>query len=241
MIPLQITATTPHGVVLSRPWGIALDGLLASVLWDRQKWAARSAGHYLTYQPDTEPEILELPLARCGDPDHDSDWHWMATFADLHPHPLHAAEPDIRWRTSHTNHQRLQQLARHIGSSTVSDRRGRYQNRAIPVLAHPATHLTWRAVGDPDTIADLLTDLDSIGKQRGSGDGRVTHWHVAETPDVDQWAAGHEHQPGILGRTTPVRCLRQRSAISAGPLTTAPIRPPYLHPQSRTAAHHPVR
>jgi len=30
MIALQITAITPHGVVLSRPWGIALDGLLAS-------------------------------------------------------------------------------------------------------------------------------------------------------------------------------------------------------------------
>ena len=46
MLALQITATTPHGVVLSRPWGMALDGLLASVLWHRRKWTARAAGQF---------------------------------------------------------------------------------------------------------------------------------------------------------------------------------------------------
>src|SRR3979490_1718673 len=104
MIALQITATTPHGIVLSRPWGIALDGLLASVVWHRRKWAARAAGQHLTYQhtalppPHTHrPEALCLPLARGGDPADDTDWHWMATFADLHPHSHDAASPDIRW------------------------------------------------------------------------------------------------------------------------------------------------
>lgn len=42
MIALEITATTPHGIVLSRPWGVAFDGLLASVLWHRRKWDART-------------------------------------------------------------------------------------------------------------------------------------------------------------------------------------------------------
>lgn len=241
MIPLKISATTPHGVVLSRPWGIALDGLLASVLWHRRKWSARAAGHYLTYQPDAEPETLELPLARCGDPDRDTDWHWMATFADLHPMPHNAIDPDIRWRTSHTNHQRLQQLAPHIGSGAVSDRRGRYQARVIPLLAHPATHLTWRALGDPEHIADLLTDLPSIGKHRGVGEGLVTHWDITETPDVANWAAGHEHQPGVLGRTTPPRCLTNNTTTDTGPLGTGTLRPPYLHPASRTAAFQPAR
>lgn len=31
MIALQITATTPHGIALSRPWGVSLDGLLLLV------------------------------------------------------------------------------------------------------------------------------------------------------------------------------------------------------------------
>lgn len=240
MIALQITATTPHGVVLSRPWGIPLDGLLASVVWHRRKWAARAAGQHLAYQPDDQPESLELPLARCGDPGHDHDWHWMATFADLHPLPQDTAETDIRWRTSRTDRQRLQQLAPVIGSQVVSDSAGRYQRRVIPVMAHPATSLTWRAVGDPDPIRDLLADLPSIGKHRGVGEGLVTRWHVTPTPDIPTWMAGHEHEPGVLGRATPLRCL-DGTDTAAGPLGAATVRPPYLHPHSRTTAYQPAR
>lgn len=109
MLALQITATTPHGVVLSRPWGVALDGLLASVLWHRRKWTARAAGEPFTYDHTQIPEMLDLPLARCGDPEHDTDWHWMATFADLRPRPH--IDPDVRWRTSRTDRTRLQHLA----------------------------------------------------------------------------------------------------------------------------------
>ncbi|QNJ90010.1 hypothetical protein HZU40_00710 (plasmid) [Mycolicibacterium fluoranthenivorans] len=239
MIALQITATTPHGVVLSRPWGVALDGLLASVLWHRRKWAARAAGEDFTYQHSQTPETLDLPLARCGDPEHDADWHWMATFADLHPHPQDATEPDIRWRSSRTDRTRLQHLSPVIGSQAVSDSTGRYQRRIVPVMAHPATTLTWRAVGDPDRIRDLLTDLPSIGKHRGVGEGLVTHWAISETPDVPEWVAGHEHEPGVLGRTAPPRCVDE--SRDAGLLGAATVRPPYLHPASRTAAYQPAR
>jgi CRISPR type IV-associated protein Csf3 len=239
MIPLQITATTPHGVVLSRPWGVALDGLLASVLWHRRKWAARAAGEDFTYQDSHTPETLDLPLAHCGDPEHDADWHWMATFADLHPRPKNAIEPDIRWRTSRTDRTRLQQLSPVIGSQAVSDSTGRYQRRIVPVMAHPATTLTWRAVGDPDRIRDLLTDLPSIGKHRGVGEGLVTRWEVSETPNVPHWEAGHEHEPGVLGRCAPPRCVNEPRV--AGLLGAATVRPPYLHPASRTAAYQPSR
>lgn len=240
MIALQITATTPHGIVLSRPWGVALDGLLASVLWHRRKWAAREAGHHVTYQPTEIPETLQLPLARCGDPDHDTDWHWMATFADLHPRIQPAIEPDIRWRTSRTDRHRLQHLTPTIGRHVVTDTAGRYQRRVVPVMAHPADHLTWRAVGDPDRISDLLTDLRSIGKHTGVGEGLVTRWEVTETPDVPDWTAGHEHEPGVLGRTAPPRCLDDRT-IDTGPLGIGALRPPYLHRASRAEAFQPAR
>ena len=239
MVALQITATTPHGVVLSRPWGVALDGLLASVLWHRRKWAARAAGETFAYQHSQTPDILDLPLARCGDPEQDADWHWMATFADLHPQPQDATEPDIRWRTSRTDRTRLQHLSPVIGSQAVSDSTGRYQRRIVPVMAHPATRLTWRAVGDPDGIRDLLTDLPSIGKHRGVGEGLVTRWEVSETPHVPDWVAGHEHEPGVLGRAVPPRCVDEHR--DADLLGAATVRPPYLHPASRTAAYQPAR
>jgi len=239
--PLTITATTPHGVVLSRPWGIALDGLLASVLWHRRKWAARVAGTHLTYCPSQLPEHIELPLACCGDPNHDADWHWMATFADLHPHPTGSADPDVRWRTSRTNRQRLQQLSPAIGKTAVSEYSGRYQNREIPVMAHPATALTWRAVGDPDAIREILTDLPSIGKHRGVGEGLVAYWAITDTPELTPWDAGHTHEHNILGRPASARCLRNRTGITTGPHGTTGIRPPYLHPDNRATAYHPAR
>ncbi|AOS94735.1 MULTISPECIES: hypothetical protein [Mycobacterium avium complex (MAC)] len=238
---LIVTAFTPHGVVLSRPWGPALDGLLASVLWHRMKWAARESGNWLTYDPDQPPQPIDLPLARCGDPDHDPDWHWMATFADLHPHHSGISQPDVRWRTSRTDRQRLQQLATTISSRTVSKHSGRYQDRTIPVTAHPATSLTWRAVGDPDVIRDLLADLRSIGKHRNSGQGRITTWDVTETPDVAEWFAGHEHEPGVLGRTVPPRCLRDATTGEIGAPGIGALRPPYHHHSSRTSIYQPAR
>lgn len=239
MIALHITATTPHGVVLSRPWGIALDGLLSSVLWHRQKWAARAAGTNLTYHPD-RTSTLELPLARCGDPHQDDDWHWMATFADLHPRAHTTAQPDIRWRTCRTDRTRLQHLSPDI-SKAVSESTGRYQRRIVPVIAHPATTLSWRAVGDPELINDLLTDLPSIGKHRHVGEGLVSRWEITATPDIPHWVAGHEHEPGILGRTTPPRCLLQNHTTGATPLATASVRPPYLNPRNHVPAHQPAR
>ncbi|EUA38341.1 hypothetical protein I549_4316 [Mycobacterium avium subsp. avium 2285 (R)] len=239
MIALQITATTPHGVVLSRPWGVALDGLLASVLWHRRKWAARAAGVPFAYDHNEFPEDLDLPLARCGDPDADPDWHWMATFADLYPRC--DSGTDIRWRTSRTDRSRLQHLCTSIGSQAVSDSAGRYQRRVVPVIAHPVTTLTWRAVGDPERIADLLTDLPSIGKHRGVGEGLVSKWEVIETPEAPLWEAGHEHEPGVLGRTVPERCVHHRGELAVGALGAATVRPPYIHPASRTQAYAPAR
>lgn len=239
--PLLITATTPHGIVLSRPHGIALDGLLASVLWHRHKWAARAEGKHLTYNPSDDPAVIDLPLATCGDPATDADWHWMSTFSDLHPLRDDATEPDIRWRFSRTDRARLQHLSPIIGRGIVHDSIGRYQRRVVPVIATPTTSLTWRAVGDGSQIRDLLSDLPALGKHRGVGEGIVTHWEVTPIPEVTDWSAAHEHEPGVLGRPVPGRCLTDHHTRT-GPAGSHAIRPPYLHPSSRVSpAYQPHR
>lgn len=243
MEPLTITARTPHGVVLSRPHGVSFDGLLASVLWHRAKYAAYATGApWRRFSALDTPAVLELPLARCGDIDQDEDWHWACTFSEQHPH---TTQPSTRWRTSRTDHARLQQISPSISPSRVTDRAGRYQSRLIPILAHLTTSLTWHAVGDADAIRELLEELPAIGKHTGTGEGIVTDWTVAPAPELSVWSAGHEHSPGILGRPTPVRCTGLPGATTGigdeHELRTTAVRGPYLHPSTRFAAYLPHR
>lgn len=232
MTALTVEAQLPHGLCSGRPWHVSLDGLLASVLWHRRKAAAAARGEYLTYDPTISPEDLDLPLARCtlGDP-----WHWACTFADTHPVVGH---PDRRTRTSRTDHADLQRLATSV-PATVSDARGHYRKRLIPATAAVTAYATWNAVGDPDRIRELLDDLTEIGKYRTSGEGRVAAWTITERPDLGEWSAGHEHTPGILGRTAPPACLAGHQ-IDHGGRSTVAVRAPYTHHSRRTVAYLPA-
>ena len=44
MKPLTVRAHLAFGIAQAAPWGIALDGLLASELWARQKASCREQG-----------------------------------------------------------------------------------------------------------------------------------------------------------------------------------------------------
>ncbi|WP_262365850.1 hypothetical protein [Gordonia sp. OPL2] len=222
-IPLRVRADLPHGVCFGQPWGISLDGLLASVIWHRRKAAAAARGDVLTYDPLATPEDLDLPLARCtlGQP-----WHWMCTFANTTPATSH---PDTRTRSSRTDHADLQRLSALV-PSTVSDARGHYRKRLIPAVATVTATVTWRAVGDPDAIRELLAEVSEIGKYRTSGEGRVNAWTVDDAPADDWWSAGHEHTPGVLGRIAPTACLADHPDLTHGGRSRAAVRAPYTHP-----------
>ncbi|MFW0787931.1 hypothetical protein AAFP35_25830 [Gordonia sp. CPCC 206044] len=227
--PLIVRAELPHGVCFGQPWGISLDGLLASVLWHRRKADEAARGEVLTYDPRAIPQDLDLPLARCtlGQP-----WHWMCTFAHTIPATPH---PEPRTRSSRTDHADLQRLSASV-PSTVTDARGHYRKRLIPAVATVTATATWRAVGDPDQIRDLLVEVTEIGKYRTSGEGRVSAWRVEEVPDDDWWSAGHEHMPGVLGRSAPAECLFDHPGITHGGRARTAVRAPYAHP-SRHANH----
>ena len=229
MVPLRVTADLPHGVCFGTPWGISLDGLLASVLWHRRKAAAAARSEVLTYDPLTVPEDLELPLARCeaGQP-----WHWMCTFAHTTPA---TAQPEPRMRSSRTDHADLQRLSPSV-PSTVSDTRGHYRKRLIPAVATVTATATWRAVGDPEEIAELLAEVTEIGKYRTSGEGRVSSWTIEPAPGDDVWSAGHEHHPGVLGRSTPAPCVADHPDIAHGGRGRVAVRAPYAHPSRHAIA-----
>lgn len=115
----------------------------------------------------------------------------------------------------------------------VDDERGRWRRYAMPQLITLTPALTWRAVGNLQAIADLLTPIRAIGKGRARGEGTVTRWEITPAPTLDVWAAGHVHPDGSLGRPAPPACLIDAGPIRDAGLALTGIRPPYLHPARR--------
>lgn len=238
MKPLLVRARMAGGVGHGTPWGISLDGLLASQIRENTKAAARAAGtDYEPYCLGVPPAELDLPLARC----HDSTsevWHWAATFAwpeDETP------GPHVQYWSARPDQQALGQLTSALPAH-VSERQGRYRSHVMPLPLTIARCMTWRAVGDPAAIDELLAGIITIGKKRAAGNGHVLEWSVRPDPDADAWEYSHLHPDGSLGRTAPPGCLTERMAsIATGGRAVMGLRPPYMHPSRQSEVLLPAR
>lgn len=228
-VAVTVRARLASGVAHSTPWGISLDGLLASQIREDAKAAARDGGtDYPPYDPALPPDELELPLARC-EIDGGDDWHWAATFA--HPEG-EVPGPHVTYWTARPDQHALDHLSESLPAH-VSERQGRYRSRIMPLPLTIARALVWRAVGDPDQIRDLLDPVIVVGRKRSSGHGHVLDWTITPEPDAEPWAYGHLHPDGTLGRSTPHSCLAGHPDITTGGGGQAGLRPPYMHPAMR--------
>lgn len=236
--PLTVTAHLEAGIAHSAPWGIALDGLLASVVHARAKADLEDAGE--THVPVLERDDVDdlpLPLARCTPTGGDGLWHWTATCA-WPGHPDEDALEVRRWY-SFPDHELLEELVPRLPRH-VDDDRGRWRRYAMPLLVTVTESLTWRAVGNADAVRDLLAQVRAIGKKRAHGEGAVTSWRVKPAPDLDPWDAAHLHPDGTLGRATPPACLDGHEPLADGGVGRTGLRPPYLHPTRQQRLHRPV-
>lgn len=237
MQALQIRAHLASGIAHAAPWGIALDGLLASQLWAERKANLRALAQPTTPLTDlADPADLPLPLARCTAGG--SLWHWAATCAHPEGKP-ESSPPDIHYWSGDADHRAIEQLVTTIPSQ-ISIRKGRFRSRRMPLLVTVCSAVTWRAVGDITEVRRLLSPLVAIGKKRSSGEGHVIRWEV-EPLDADPWDAGHLHPDRTLGRPTPAACLEGRGEeIRDSGLGTAGLRPPYVHPSRQHTLHLPA-
>jgi len=222
---MRVRAWLAGGIAQAAPWGIALDGLLASELWAQEKASCRDLGiSYVRALERRDPPDLDLPLARCV-PQH-GPWHWLATCA--RPDRDHG-RIDVHTWTGRLDARALEQVVTAL-PKTVSDRQGRYRARRMPLLVTPCSSVTWQAVGDVNRVRQLLEPIVSIGKKRATGEGHVLRWEVTPALDLDQYTAGHLHLDGTLGRTVPPECRSRAGDVQDGGVGRAGIRPPYMHP-----------
>lgn len=229
--PLRVTASLEGGLATAGTWGIALDGLLASLLHAQAKASGDDISGPVLDDPD--PADLDLPLARC----HSDPWHWASTCA----WPVDGADrmPEVRWWSAHTDHAALEQLVDRLPRN-LRAREGRYRSRWMPLLITPCSAVVWHAVGDLTTIQQLLEPVIAIGKKRAAGHGRVLSWTITPAPELDVWTAAHLHPDGTLGRPTPPVCLASRPDLVDAGTGRAGIRPPYVHPARQHDLHLPT-
>ena len=225
-VPLLIRACLAGGIAHATPWGIALDGLLASEIWHTRKASLYAAGQATPSLAEvSDPEDLDLPLARCpgaGGP----SWHWAATCS--FPEGLPAGLPDVRYWTGRLDSRAAEHAAERL-PARIPERQGRYRARNMPLLVTVTPSAAWHAVGDPDAIRRILTGIRAIGKKRSHGEGHVLSWDITPV-SLTWWAAAHLHPDGTLGRPSPAACLEGRARVADGGSGTAGLRPPNMHP-----------
>lgn len=234
--PFTVTAHTPAGVAFDPRLGVALDGILTSVV----RGAAAPEGAApstidggLSGGAGGVLHVWELPLARCGDSEQ-GGWHWAATTGwPSGPGGVWAGGPATHHRLFQTlRTPRVEEAATGLPKH-LSKTRGRLRDRVTYVPVWPCTALVWRAVGDPGRVRELVEGLPSVGARRGSGEGWVSHWVVEEHPDVaDLDLFAHTHPDGWQGRPLPGRCVT-RLGLPPGETSEAGLRPPMFHPANR--------
>ena len=227
MQPLQVTAHLESGIAHSAPWGIALDGLLASVIHhDAKATLLAGGGHHEPLAGREDVEDLDLPLARCTPSD--EPWHWAATCAWPSDHD--GERPDVRYWLGALDHRAVEQVVQEM-PRVLELQRGRYRQHHMPLLVTVTRTVVWRCVGDLEGVRDLLGGVWAIGKKRAAGQGRVLRWEV-EPATVPAWEAGHLHPDGTLGRPCPRSCVPEPLWADGvhGGYGRAGIRPPYAHP-----------
>lgn len=229
--PLRVIAHMATGVACATPWGIALDGLLASELRAIQKQLLEGLGSDITSaMDDANPPDLRLPLARCTI---SPQWHWAATCGFPEDPSI---RPDVHTWTGRIDARHADHTS-HYQPATVDQQRGRYKAHRMPLLVTPTRRLTWFAIGDAEAIQTLLEGITAIGKKRSQGEGHVLAWEVIPTP-LDDFTAAHCYPDGTLGRPTPPECLAGRSNLHTH-LGSAGLRPPYMHPSRRAQLYLP--
>lgn len=237
---MTVTARLEAGVAHAGPWGIALDGLLASVLHMRAKaQLLAEGGEHTPLIEQRVVEDLDLPLARCGRGD---DWHWSATCAWPGERARSQPPEAVTWY-SRPDHRHLVDLTGDDLRQHVDEDSGRYRRYAMPLLVTLTDALVWRAVGDVDEVRALLSGVQAIGKKRSTGHGRVLGWSIEPAQELDEWSAAHAHPDQTLGRPVPGSCLQLAAATgltAEPPEGTAGIRPPYSHPSRRRRLLLPV-
>ena len=163
MVPIVVTAHTPSGFLTYEPWTPALDGILAFA-FERER-----LGTDFGTNVDVRP-VEGLPLAKTRW--RDTWWYrvGMPRFVTKHQYEKHI----VRRFDGREAQERLP------AKNKVVTSMGRHKNIRKARLISVGASVSWAAVGDPEEVRRLLSDIPNVGGGWSRGFGRVSSWVVEE-------------------------------------------------------------
>lgn len=228
-VPLTVTANLRTGAGWDRPYGLDLAGIIAAHQRRIDKAQRERAGTLVDKPPaDTTEGVaydLDLPLARCTT---GSDWHWAATCAI----PVAADDDPETHMFYRTLDSAWSERAATRPLPYYSPKSGPYRDvmMASNITVCPA--LTWRAIGDPQSVHEAVAAIWFIGRRRNSGEGEVISWTVEEAHPEDPGRFVHADSSDAILRPCPPACAEELDVPYR--LGWYATRPPSWHPDRLT-------
>ena len=204
-VPITITATFTDPIVGFRD-DLGIDGPLSYAMYRRLTPGEQEA------LPPMNPNWaldFDLPIARWSAPAPDGlqcderlltvdgeVWGWCTSDPVVTGNRSEVAT-HIRRKPE------LEAMARWSNAKRHHSGLGPLKARNITHEATFASQVKWHALGDPEKVQDLLSEVIAIGRATRHGNGRVGKWTVDAHSDRDAWRT--RAMPATGGSPTPVR------------------------------------
>lgn len=206
--PLRITAMLENGICGNSPY-FPLDGALMLVALQRE---------YGKNLPLIEEEIVypssfPLEIRHSGSP----YWYYAISFAQYEEITKYVQYWHKRFREEYLS------MLDPGKKSRIDMQSGTYRAYRMPLITYVVDKLEWYAMGDMDGIAELLQNVNYLGKKRAYGNGRVLKWEIE--PILEDWS---EIKGGRWTRAIPHYHFDDKLAR----WMRISYRPPYWHPSS---------
>lgn len=212
METFQVTAELSSPLVIGGGY-FTLDALLGGILFE---------------------QLADVEKAHDAIPIRSDDGLFHASAAQIEPHSQNSITFVANMRADHAIHPDLLQRNRNTGR--IHRRLGRTRRQDFGAVLNKYTafntaDVIWYAEGDPVETERLLSEVQFIGKRRGSGFGEVKNWRI-DTADFN----------GLTGpfdeplRPVPIdRFKGDKESLKVD----AAWRPAYWHPDNRALCFAP--
>lgn len=187
---LQITAILNTGIATFNKWSPCLDGLLAFLILEKEQILDPNPTQD---QVDKSQKVLTelMPISKgfIG-----NEWYWKVSSPVFSQGAQYRDRYRKRWDYQEYNLNWGKRKAKWQSSE------GGEKNYDLPLECQAIKAISWFAVGDKQSVEELLVYCTHIGKKRSYGNGEVHQWQITEIPEDF-----HLVREGALMRPIPYR------------------------------------